>query len=140
MNFNYKIIVDSCCKLKEEYIKDSRFEVVNAKNEISSDKELANKYMEAYDTMASHIYVLTPSLYTSNKYMSAVIAADEYENKHDAVLNIHVIDSELGNEDNIKVVDEIIKLENAGMPFDEIVGKIEVLKNSIRNYFLPKMA
>lgn len=163
MNYDYKIVVDSCCELKEEYLNDERFEVVPLSIEVGNDeiiddasfdqasflKKVAEcpdcpksacpapgSYMKAYETEADHIYVVTLSSALSGSYNSALLAADLYEEEHETELNIHIIDSETASCGELQIVEEIIRLENEGLPFDEIVGRIEVFRNSIKTYFV----
>lgn len=163
MNYNYKIVVDSCCELKDEYLHDERFEVVPLSINVGDteiiDDDTFNQadflqrvkatpecpksacpapgaYMEAYKTDADHIYVVTLSSALSGSYNSAVLAADLYEETNDCTLNIHVVDSESASCGELQIVEEIIRLEALNLPFDEIVGRIEVFRNSIRTYFV----
>jgi len=163
MKYNYKIVVDSCCELKEEYLNDERFAVVPLSIEVGDAeiiddenfnqaellKKIAecpecprsacpspNAYMEEYETDADHIYVVTLSSALSGSYNSAVLAADLYEEINDTELKIHIIDSESASCGELQIVDEIIRLEEQGICFDEIVGRIEVFRNSIKTYFV----
>lgn len=163
MKYNYKIVVDSCCELKEEYLNDERFAVVPLSIEVGDteiiDDETFNQadllkriaespecpksacpapgaYMDAYETDADHIYVVTLSSHLSGSYNSAVLAADLYEETYEKELKIHIVDSETASCGELQIVDEIVRLEELGYSFDEIVGKIEIFRNSIRTYFV----
>lgn len=163
MKYNYKIVVDSCCELKEEYLNDERFEVVPLSIEVGENQIIDDEtfdqidflkkvaecpscpksacpapgaYMEAYDTEADHVYVVTLSSALSGSYNSAVLAADLYEETYEKELKIHIVDSETASCGELQIVEEIIRLEEKGLSFDEIVGRIEVFRSSVRTYFV----
>jgi len=163
MKYNYKIVVDSCCELKEEYLNDERFAIIPLSIEVGDETiiddatfnqaELLKRiaatpecpksacpspaaYMDAYETEADHIYVVTLSSKLSGSYNSALLAANLYEENTGRELNIHIVDSETASCGELQIVEEIIKLEELGLTFDEIVGRIEVFRNNIRTYFV----
>jgi len=163
MKYNYKIVVDSCCELKDEYLNDERFTVVPLSIEVDDSQIIDDEtfdqasflkkvaassncpksacpapgtYMEAYETEADHIYVVTLSSALSGSYNSAVLAADLYEETYDKELKIHIVDSESASCGELQIVEEIVRLEELGYSFDEIVGKIEIFRNSVRTYFV----
>ena len=163
MKYNYKIVVDSCCELKDEYVNDERFAIVPLSIEVGNAeiidddtfdqadllKRIAEcpecpksacpapgAYMDAYETEADHIYVVTLSSALSGSYNSAVLAANLYEETYEKELKIHIVDSESASCGELQIVEEIIRLEELGYSFDEIVGKIEVFRNNVRTYFV----
>ena len=103
---SYKIVVDSCCELPEELKKDSRFEIVpltlivGNTYEKEDDAEFNQKefleivaassecpksacpsperYMQAYETDAERVYVITLSAKLSGSYNSAVLGKNLY--------------------------------------------------------------
>ena len=116
---SYKIVVDSCCDLPEEYRKDPRFEVVPLGLEVGdyhimdddnfNQKEFLEKvatsdqcpksacpspdrYMRAYTTDAEDVYVVTLSSHLSGSYNSAILGKEIY---HEELgdKNIYVADS-----------------------------------------------
>lgn len=161
MKYNYKIIVDSCCELRDEYINDERFSTVPLAIEVGNETivdsaalnrdvliekiENASEYpktaaasidffMEAYKAEVDHIYVVTISSQMSDCYNNALIAANRFEEMNGRELNIHIIDSESASCGELQIVEQLIKYEEKGLPFDEIVGRIEVFRNSIHTY------
>ncbi len=158
----YKIIVDSCCELKEEYAKDPRFTIVPLSIQIGehniTDDETFNQaefldmlaesnnaarsacpspgaYLEAMECDAEDIFVVTLSAELSGSYNSALVAMDMFEEEH-GEKNIHIIDSESASCGELQIVEELIRLEEAGLCFDEIVGRIEVFRNGLKTYFV----
>lgn len=104
-NMSYKIVVDSCCELPEEYLQDPRFEIVPLGLEVGDyqiqDDENFNqaeflkkvaecpkcpksacpspeRFREAYHTEAEHVYVITLSSHLSGSYNSAVLGMNLY--------------------------------------------------------------
>ena len=94
---SYKIVVDSCCELPEEYLQDPRFEIVPLGLEVGDYqiqddenfdqaeflKKVAEcpkcpksacpspeRFREAYHTEAEHVYVITLSSHLSGSYNS----------------------------------------------------------------------
>ena len=117
---SYKIVVDSCCELPEEYLQDPRFEIVPLGLEVGDyqiqDDENFNQaeflkkvaecpkcpksacpspecFREAYHAEAEHVYVITLSSHLSGSYNSAVLGMNLYREKY-GKKQIHIIDSE----------------------------------------------
>lgn len=158
----YKIVVDSCCELKEEYKNDPRFAIVPLSIQVGdynimddenfNQAELLDKladssaapksacpapgaYLDAFECDAEDIFVVTLSSELSGSYNSAVVAMEMYEEEH-GPSNIHIIDSESASCGELQIVEELIKLEEKGLEFDEIVGRIEVFRNGMKTYFV----
>lgn len=159
---SYKIVVDSCCELQDEYLDDSRFEVVPLSLEIgeyiiSDDENFDQKdflarvasspecpksacpapdaFVEAYKTDADRVYVVTLSSVLSGSYNCASLAKELYEEEY-GEKDIYVIDSESASCGELQIVDELIRLESLGLSFAEITEKIEAFKSTIRTYFV----
>lgn len=139
MKYNYKIIVDGLVALKDEYLNDERFAFIpglgkGKAKDVEETKLEETALLEEYDTEAEHIYVVTPSFCESEDYAAALEAADLYEEKNHKKLNIHIVDFESAGKNALKVIEEIIRFEEIGLSFDEIVGQVEVLKNTLCSY------
>ena len=159
---SYKIVVDSCCELPEEYLKDSRFERVPLGLEVGEyqilDDENFNqeeflkkvaeypkcpksscpspeRFMEAYHAEAEHIYAVTLSSHLSGSYNSAVLGMNLYREKY-GDKKIHVVDSESASGGETQIALKLMELEEAGLPFEEIVKEIESFRDSIHTYFV----
>ena len=117
---SYKIVVDSCCELPEEFLQDSRFERVPLGIEVGAyqilDDENFNqaeflrkvaeyegcpksscpspeRYREAYRAEAEHVYVVTLSSHLSGSYNSAQLGRNLYMEEY-GKKDLHVFDSE----------------------------------------------
>ena len=142
---SFKIVVDSCCELPEEYLQDSRFEIVPLGLEVGDYqiqddenfdqaeflKKVAEypkcpksacpspeRFREAYHTEAEHVYVITLSSHLSGSYNSAVLGMNLYREKY-GKKQIHVIDS-----------------ESASCGETQIVKQIEEFRSNVHTYFV----
>ncbi len=159
---SYKIVVDSCCELQEEYKKDDRFRVVPLRLEVGDyqvmddehfdQKEFLaqvaacpqcpksacpspEKYLEAYGADAEEVYVVTLSSHLSGSYNSAVAGKDMYLEKCGG-RKIHVVDSESASCGETQLAMRIMQYREAGLSFEETVKKIEIFKRRMRTYFV----
>ena len=132
---SYKIVVDSCCELPEEYLQDPRFEIVPLGLEVGDyqiqDDENFNqaeflkkvaecpkcpksacpspeRFREAYHTEAEHVYVITLSSHLSGSYNSAVLGMNLYREKY-GKKQIHVIDSESASCGETQIVKKLVE-------------------------------
>ncbi len=158
----YKIVVDSCCELPEEYWQDSRFARVPLGLEVGEyqilDDENFNqavflqkvaesplcpksscpspeRFMEAYHADAERIYAITLSSHLSGSYNSAMLGKDLYEEKYGAK-KIHVIDSESASCGETQIALKIMEMEEQGLSFEEIVEQIEAFRSAVNTYFV----
>lgn len=158
----YKIVVDSCCELPEEYKKDARFEIVPLGLEVGDyrimDDEKFNqkeflakvaacptcpksscpspeRYMEAYHCGAERIYVVTLSSKLSGSYNSAELGKRLYHEKY-GDKDIFVCDSESASCGETQLARKAMELEEAGKPFSEIVKELEALRDRMKTYFV----
>jgi len=158
----YKIVVDSCCELPEELANDSRFERVPLGLEVGDEYMLDDesfdqaeflrkvaasptcpksscpspeRYMEAYNTEAEHVYVVTLSSHLSGSYNSAMLGKNLYEETYGAK-QIHVVDSESASGGETQIALKLMELEEQGLTFEEIVEKIEHFRDTRVVYFV----
>lgn len=159
---SYKIVVDSCCELPENYKNDSRFQIVPLGLEVGDyviqDDENFNqkeflqkvaayplcpksscpspeKYREAYHDSAEEIYAVTLSSHLSGSYNSAELGKSLYGEKY-GEKKIHVVDSESASCGETQLVEKIIACKEAGLNFEETVKAVEVFKRQMRTYFV----
>lgn len=159
---SFKIVVDSCCELPEEYLQDPRFEIVPLGLEVGDyqiqDDENFNqaeflkkvaeypkcpksacpspeRFREAYRTEAEHVYVITLSSHLSGSYNSAVLGMNLYREKY-GKKQIHVIDSESASCGETQIARKLVELEEQGLPFEEIVKQIEEFRSNMHTYFV----
>ena len=159
---SFKIVVDSCCELPEEYLQDARFQIVPLGLEVGDYriqddetfdqaeflKKVAEypkcpksacpspeKFREAYRTEAEHVYVITLSSHLSGSYNSAVLGMNLYREKY-GKKQIHVIDSKSASCGETQIVKKLVELEEQGLTFEEIVKQIEEFRSNIHTYFV----
>lgn len=159
----YKIIVDSCCELPEEYKNDPRFERIPLTLEVGSDRILDDetfdqldflkkvaaypkcpksacpspeRFKEAYEADAEHIYCVTLSSHLSGSYNSAVLGKNLYEEEF-GEKDIYVCDSESASIGETQLAIKIMEWEEEGtMNFSQIVEKLEAFRNTMNTYFV----
>lgn len=159
---SYKIVVDSCCELPEEYKKDARFEIIPLGLEVGgyeiqdddrfdqkdflarvaacpqcpkSSCPSPEKYRESYNSAAEEVYVVTLSSHLSGSYNSAELGKSLYEERY-GEKKIHVIDSESASCGETQLALKVVEYKEAGLSFEEVVDKIEVFKRQMRTYFV----
>ena len=158
----YKIVVDSCCELPENYKRDSRFQIVPLGLEVgdyvieddeSFDqktflKKVADyplcpksscpspeKYKEAYHDEAEEVYVVTLSSHLSGSYNSAELGRKLYVETY-GDKKIHVVDSESASCGETQLAEKIVACKEAGLTFEETVKAVETFKRKMRTYFV----
>lgn len=156
---SYKIVVDSCCELPEELLKDKRIERVALELQVGNErikdddtfvqkKFLAKVaaspecpksscpspecYRQAYDTAVERVYVVTLSAALSGSYNSAVLGVNLLEKKK----QIHVFDSKSASGGETQITLKIMELEEQGLEFEEIVEKVEAFRDNMETYFV----
>lgn len=158
----YKIVVDSCCELPEYLKKDPHFEIVPlglevGENRIWDDetfdqhdflKKVAQcpecprsscpspeRYMNAYETEAEHVYVITLSANLSGSYNSAMLGKALYEEVH-GEKKICVMDSCSASCGETQLALKAMELEEQGIGFEEAVVCLEELRSQMGTYFV----
>lgn len=159
---SYKIIVDSCGELPEEYKNDSHFENVPLSIQIDDhhiiddetfDQEdflrrvemsqncpksscpSPEKYMEAYNCEADHVYAVTLSGNLSGSYNSAVLGKNLYHEEY-GEKKIHVFDSCSASVGETLIAMKIRECEENGMSFEETIETVEAYKAEQNTYFV----
>lgn len=159
---SYKIIVDSCCELPEQYRDDKRFQFIPLGLEVGDyqimDDEHFNqaeflaqvavcpqcpksscpspeKYLSAYQTDADNVFVVTLSSHLSGSYNSAVLGKNLYHEKYGAK-NIYVHDSESASSGETQYALKIMELQEQGLSFEETVRRLEVFRDEMKTYFI----
>ena len=159
---SYKIIMDSCGEIPEQYLGDERFERIPLSLEVGDyfiyDDEhfdqaefLAKvaacptcprsacpspeRYMEAYRADVDRVYVITLTSKLSGSHNSACLGKNLYLEKYGAK-NIHVVDSLAASGGETQIALKVIDLEEQGLPFETIVQQLEAFRDSLRTYFV----
>lgn len=158
----YKIVVDSCCELPELYKKDERFQIIPLGLEVGDYKilddknfnqaeflaQVANcplcpksscpspeKYMDAYNTEAENIFVITLSSHLSGSYNSAEVGKSLYIEKY-GEKNICVFDSESAASGETQYAIMAAELQNQGVSFEDTVKRLEAFRDEMKTYFI----
>ncbi len=158
----YKIILDSCGELPEEFQNDSRFERVPLRLEVGdyhilddenfNQKEFLQKvaeypkcpgsscpsperYMEACRTEAEHVYIVTLSSHLSGSYNSAELGRKLYREKH-GEKQICIVDSQSASGGQTQIGLLAMELEEAGVPFEEIEKRLNAYRDEMKTYFV----
>lgn len=158
----YKIVVDSCCELPDEYRKDERFQIIPLGLEVGDYKimddenfnqaeflaQVANcpkcpksscpspeKYMEAYRTDATNVFVFTLSSHLSGSYNSAEVGKNLYIEKY-GQKNICVFDTESAVCGETQYALMAMELQEQGVSFEDTVKKLEAFRNEMKTYFI----
>ncbi|MCM1252573.1 MAG: DegV family protein [Clostridium sp.] len=159
---SYKIIVDSCCELPEQYKKDKRFQIIPLGLEVGDyqimDDECFDqaeflaqvavcpqcpksscpspeKYMEAYRTDAENIFVITLSSHLSGSYNSAELGKKLYHEKY-GEKNIYVMDSESASSGETQYALKAMELQEKGVSFEDTVKELETFRDEMHTYFI----
>ena len=159
---SYKIVVDSCCDLPVKYRKDPHFQVVPLILQIGSDvivdddtfdqadylaKVAASEecprtacpspelYMEAYNTEAEDVYVVTLTSRLSGSYNSALLGKDLYHEEY-GPKNIHIVDSLSACCGEAQIAIRAMELAESGMAFDDVVADLEAYRDEMKTYFV----
>jgi len=158
----YKIILDSCGELPEEYQENPHFmhvplsihldgvdiiddETFNQKEFLKAveNSEEAPKsacpspqaYADACDASVENIYIVTLSAGLSGSYNSAQLGRDLFLEKNPNK-NVHVFNSYSASVAETLIALKIMDLEEEGLPFDEIVQQVETYNHLKSTYFV----
>lgn len=159
---SYKIVVDSCCDLPVKYRKDPHFQVVPLILQIGSDvivdddtfdqadylaKVAASEecprtacpspelYMEAYNTEAEDVYVVTLTSRLSGSYNSALLGKNLYHEEY-GPKNIHIVDSLSACCGEAQIAIRAMELAESGMAFEDVVADLEAYRDEMKTYFV----
>ena len=158
---SFHIVCDSCTDLTEEDLKkgcytlvpltllvdgeeiidDETFDQADFLAKVAASKESVKSacpapesYMEAY-SKADDIYVVTLSAELSGSYNNAVLGKNLYEEEN-GTKNIHVVNSRGAATTQVLIARKLNEYASQGMPFEEVVDKIEEYTTSLRTYFV----
>lgn len=160
---SYKIVLDSCGELPAELLGDHRFERVPLGLEVGEYKILDDenfdqaeflrkvaespkcpksscpspeRFMESYgEPEAEHVYAVTLSAPLSGSYNSAELGKKLYHEKY-GDKKIHVVDSRSASGGETQIALKLVDLEEAGLPFEEIVERIKEFRDNLQTYFV----
>ena len=148
---SYKIIIDSCGELLDEWKKDEHFESValtlNVGGESIIDDETFDqadflkkvaaspecpksacpspeRYMKAFDCDADHIYAVTLSAELSGSYNSAVLGRNLLEEEK-LGRKIHIFNSKSASIGQTLIGMKIQECEEAGYSFEKVIETVD---------------
>lgn len=148
---SYKIIIDSCGELLEEWKNNEHFESValtlNVGGENIIDDETFDqadflkkvaacpecpksacpspeRYMRAFDCEADHIYAVTLSAELSGSYNSAVLGSNLL-NEEKPGRQIHVFNSKSASVGQTLIAMKIQECEEAGYSFEQVIETVD---------------
>lgn len=148
---SYKIIIDSCGELLDEWKKDEHFESValtlNVDGENIIDDETFDqadflkkvaaspecpksacpspeRYMKAFDCDADHIYAVTLSAELSGSYNSAVLGRNLLEEEKPG-RKIHIFNSKSASIGQTLIGMKIQECEEAGYSFEKVIETVD---------------
>lgn len=148
---SYKIIIDSCGELLDEWKKDEHFESValtlNVGGESIIDDETFDqadflkkvaaspecpksacpspeRYMKAFDCDADHIYAVTISAELSGSYNSAVLGRNLLEEEKPG-RKIHIFNSKSASIGQTLIGMKIQECEEAGYSFEKVIETVD---------------
>ena len=159
---SYKIVVDSCGELPGNLKEDRHFEsvpleifvddyhivdddtfdqaeflqrVAKSPNCPKSTCPSPERYMEAFDCEAKHVYAVTLSSQLSGSYNSAQLGRKLYlEEKGEK--KIHVFDSKSASVGETVIAMKIQECEKEGLAFEEVVKKVDAFIAELNTSFV----
>ena len=161
-SLKYKIIGDSCLDLTEELKRDPHFQMIPLTLQVDDvqivdDETFDQKrflelvkaspncpktacpspetFKQAFTCDAEDIFVITLSSHLSGSYNSAMVGLQMYEEEY-GHKNIHILDSWSASSGELRAALMIRDLEEQGVPFEEIVEKLEAFKTQMHTYFV----
>ena len=159
---SYKIIIDSCGELLEEWKNNEHFESValtlNVGGENIIDDETFDqadflkkvaacpecpksacpspeRYMRAFDCDADHIYAVTLSAELSGSYNSAVLGSNLL-NEEKPGRQIHVFNSRSASVGQTLIAMTIQECEEAGYSFDKVIETVDAYIAGQHTFFV----
>lgn len=160
----YKIIIDSCGELTEELKSDGHYETVSLEMEVNGcriiDDETFDqldflkkvkespvgpksscpspeRYMQAYEGEADHVYVVTLSKELSGSYNSAELAKNLYAEEHgEDGKKIYVFNSRSASIGETLIGIKVQECEEAGYTFEDTVAAVEKYISEQNTYFV----
>ena len=159
---SYKIIIDSCGELLEEWKNNEHFESVALTLNVGGENIIADetfdqadflkkvaacpecpksacpspeRYMRAFDCDADHIYAVTLSAELSGSYNSAVLGSNLL-NEEKPGRQIHVFNSRSASVGQTLIAMKIQECEEAGYSFDKVIETVDAYIAGQHTFFV----
>ena len=159
---SYKIVIDSCGELLEQWKQDERFESVPLTLTVGSENIIDDEtfdqadflqkvaacpecpksacpspesYRKAFDCEADHVYCVTLSSELSGSYNSAVLGASLlHEERKDK--QVHVFNSRSASVGQTLIAMKIAQCEDAGLPFEDVISVVNKYIEEQHTFFV----
>ena len=159
---SYKVVIDNCGELLDEWKQDPRFESValtlsvDGVNIIDDEtfdqadflKRVAEcpecpksacpspeRYMRAFDCEAEHVYAVTLSAELSGSYNSAVLGKNLLQEDHPD-RQIHIFNSKSASVGQTLIAMKIQECEEAGLPFEQVIETVDAYIEQQHTFFV----
>lgn len=159
---SYKVVIDSCGELLDEWKQDPRFESValtlsvDGVNIIDDEtfdqadflKRVAEcpecpksacpspeRYMRAFDCEAEHVYAVTLSAELSGSYNSAILGKNLLQEDHPD-RQIHIFNSKSASVGQTLIAMKIQECEEAGLPFEQVIETVDAYIEQQHTFFV----
>ncbi len=159
---SYKVVIDSCGELLDEWKQDPRFESValtlsvDGVNIIDDEtfdqadflKRVAEcpecpksacpspeRYMRTFDCEAEHVYAVTLSAELSGSYNSAVLGKNLLQEDHPD-RQIHIFNSKSASVGQTLIAMKIQECEEAGLPFEQVIETVDAYIEQQHTFFV----
>ena len=159
---SYKIAIDSCGELLDEWKNDERIESIpltltvggeNIIDDATFDqkdflKKVADcpecpksacpspeRYMKAYECEAEHIYAVTLSAELSGSYNSAILGKNLFLEEQPEK-KVHVFNSKSASGGQSLSAMKIVECEEKGLSFEEVVSEVEKYIEEMSTFFV----
>ncbi len=159
---SYKIAIDSCGELLDEWKNDERIESIpltltvggeNIIDDATFDqkdflKKVADcpecpksacpspeRYMKAYECEAEHIYAVTLSAELSGSYNSAILGKNLLLEEQPEK-KVHVFNSKSASGGQSLIAMKIVECEEKGLSFEEVVSEVEKYIEEMNTFFV----
>ena len=159
---SYKIVIDSCGELLEQWKQDERFESVPLTLTVGSENIIDDetfdqadflqkvaacpecpksacpspeRYMKAYECDAEHIYAVTLSAELSGSYNSAILGKNLFLEEQPEK-KVHVFNSKSASGGQSLIAMKIVECEEKGLSFEEVVEQTEAYILSQDTWFV----
>lgn len=159
---SYKIVIDSCGELLEEWKQDERFESIPLTlmvggEEIVDDASFdqadflrkvdacpecpksacpsPERYRDAFDCEADHVYGVTLSAELSGSYNSAVLGGNLLKEEKPGK-KVHIFNSRSASIGQTLIAMKIQECEEAGVPFEDVVSIVEKYIEGQNTFFV----
>ena len=159
---SYKIVIDSCGELLEQWKQDERFTSVPLTLTVGSENIIDDEtfdqadflqkvaacpecpksacpspesYRKAFDCDADHVYCVTLSAELSGSYNSAVLGAGLLHEEKEGV-QIHVFNSCSASIGETLIAMKIVQCEEAGLPFEEVISVVNKYIEEQHTFFV----